>query len=256
VNSILELYHREIRENPQTWEEGMRVERVGKVIRLVSTRPHEATNMVVCTDLDETSVDGAIQDQVGYFGNLGHSFEWKLHEYDQPVDLRKRLTAAGFEPQGTETLVAIEAAAVKESSLGSYEIRRVTRESELDDVFEVNYTVYNDRDPYLKESFKQQMKDTPERLSVFAVYDGKKAVACAWTFYGPSKYFAGLFGGSTLKEYRGRGLYRALVAERAREARERECRYLTVDAAPTSCPILLGMGFEALTGMQGFVKFA
>ncbi|MYR23936.1 GNAT family N-acetyltransferase, partial [Streptomyces sp. SID6137] len=45
----------------------------------------------------------------------------------------------------------------------------------------------------------------------------------------------------------GRGLYRALVAHRARIAAARGCRYLQVDASPMSRPILERLGFLPLS---------
>jgi GNAT superfamily N-acetyltransferase len=65
--------------------------------------------------------------------------------------------------------------------------------------------------------------------------------------------FAGLFGGVTLPEFRGRGLYRATVAKRAELARERGYRWLYVDALPTSRPILERNGFVAMTTTTPFV---
>lgn len=44
-------------------------------------------------------------------------------------------------------------------------------------------------------------------------------VSAAWTHYLPGTSFATLWGGSTLKQYRQRGYYSALLAVRAREAR-------------------------------------
>jgi hypothetical protein len=63
----------------------------------------------------------------------------------------------------------------------------------------------------------------------------------------PDSWFAGLYGGGTIERFRGRGLYRALVAARARMATELGARYLTVDALPTSRPILERLGFVRLT---------
>jgi GNAT superfamily N-acetyltransferase len=62
----------------------------------------------------------------------------------------------------------------------------------------------------------------------------------------PQGSFAGLYGGETLPNYRGKGLYRAIVAARARDALNAGVRYLLVDAMPTSLPILLRLGFSAL----------
>jgi GNAT superfamily N-acetyltransferase len=59
--------------------------------------------------------------------------------------------------------------------------------------------------------------------------------------------FASLWGGGTLPEWRGRGIYRALVSRRARLARDRGYRYLRTDALPTSRPILEKLGFVRIT---------
>ena len=58
--------------------------------------------------------------------------------------------------------------------------------------------------------------------------------------------FASLWGGGTLPEWRGRGIFRALVARRAALAAARGYRCLQVDALPTSEPILARLGFVRL----------
>ena len=60
----------------------------------------------------------------------------------------------------------------------------------------------------------------------------------------------GTHGGGTRPDYQGRGVYRALVAARAAEARRRGHRFLTVDARETSRPILERIGFEPLTKVR------
>lgn len=86
---------------------------------------------------------------------------------------------------------------------------------------------------------------TDRTVPVVCRVDGVAASGGRIDFY-PSE-FAGLHGGATLPEYRGRGLYRATVAARARLARERGYRWLFVDALPTSRPILERLGFVPLT---------
>jgi predicted acetyltransferase len=56
-----------------------------------------------------------------------------------------------------------------------------------------------------------------------------------------------LLGGATLPEWRGRGLYRAMIAARAREAVARGFRLLHLDASPASAPILRRCGFHEIT---------
>jgi hypothetical protein len=58
-----------------------------------------------------------------------------------------------------------------------------------------------------------------------------------------SANFGLLFGGGLSPAYRRQGLYRALVAARAKEATRWGCRYLATDARETSRPILQNLGF-------------
>jgi GNAT superfamily N-acetyltransferase len=65
--------------------------------------------------------------------------------------------------------------------------------------------------------------------------------------------FAGLWGGGTLPGWRGRGIFKTLVAHRARLAAERGFTYLQVDATDDSRPILHRAGFTELTTTTPFV---
>ena len=69
----------------------------------------------------------------------------------------------------------------------------------------------------------------------------------------PAGSFARLLGGSTLPQWRGRGIYRALVAVRARCAAARGVKYLQVDASDDSAPILRRLGFHAVTTATTYV---
>ncbi len=65
--------------------------------------------------------------------------------------------------------------------------------------------------------------------------------------------FAGLWGGATLPEWRGRGIYRALTAARARSALAEGVRYLQSDCSPMSRPILERSGLVAVTTSTPYV---
>jgi GNAT superfamily N-acetyltransferase len=71
-------------------------------------------------------------------------------------------------------------------------------------------------------------------------------VSAAWLVVMPGTEFAALWGGSTLARWRRRGIYRALVARRARLAHERGIRNLLVVASEDSCPILQRLGMHAV----------
>jgi hypothetical protein len=81
----------------------------------------------------------------------------------------------------------------------------------------------------------------------YVAYLGDEAVRVGRLYTHKSSHFAGLYGGGTREAFRGRGVYRAVVAARARDAIELGARYLQVDALPTSRPILERLGFAWLT---------
>ncbi len=63
----------------------------------------------------------------------------------------------------------------------------------------------------------------------------------------PGTEFAGLWGGCTHESWRGRGIYRALTAARARAAIDRGVRWLHSDSTECSRPILERSGFHRVT---------
>ena len=161
----------------------------------------------------------------------GHR-EWKVYGHD-PEWLPARLLAAGLVPEEEETVLVAEAASIPPP----------------------DYAVENDADAYLDlaaQVFGARFGMPGSAVAVVACVDGAP-VSGGRVDLEPGKDFAGLFGGVTLPEFRRRGLYRATVAERARIAREHGYRWLTVDALPTSRPILERLGFRRLTTTTPYV---
>jgi GNAT superfamily N-acetyltransferase len=76
--------------------------------------------------------------------------------------------------------------------------------------------------------------------------DGQTPVSAGRVEFPPGSDFAGIWGGGTLPHWRGRGIFRSLVAYRAALAADRGYRYLQVDASPDSSPILRRLGFTQL----------
>jgi GNAT superfamily N-acetyltransferase len=178
--------------------------------------------------------DGDVEPLVARMRELPGHVEWKYYSHDG-AELRERLVAAGLEPDDEETVVVAEAASIPPPS-DDVELRIVDEE-----FVDLATSVFGDR------------FDLPEKaVAVVAVVDGQP-VSGGRVDFEDGVEFAGLFGGITLPEYRGRGLYRATVAKRAELARERGYRYLYVDALPTSRPILERLGFIAITTTTPFL---
>jgi|ERR1035437_723082 GNAT superfamily N-acetyltransferase len=80
-----------------------------------------------------------------------------------------------------------------------------------------------------------------ERVVVVAEA-GHQVVCAGWIRLHRGTDFASLWGGSTLPQWRRRGVYRATVAYRAQLAAARGFRYIQVDASPDSRPVLARLG--------------
>jgi GNAT superfamily N-acetyltransferase len=180
--------------------------------------------------------DGQVEPLVARMREVEGHVEWKYYSHDGP-ELRERLLAAGLEPEDEETVVAAEAASI-EPPADDVELRLAT-----DEFVELAERVFG----------RSHGSGLPEvSVAVVAVVDGTPVSGGRVDFENGVE-FAGLFGGITLPEYRGRGLYRATVAKRAELARERGYRWLYSDALPTSRPILERLGFVPLTTTTPFV---
>ena len=180
--------------------------------------------------------DGEVEPLIARMREVPGYVEWKYYSHDGP-ELRERLVAAGLEPEDEETVVVAEASSIAPPP-PEIEVRLAT-----DEFVELADRVFG----------RRHGAGLPDKTAaVVAVVDGQP-VSGGRVDFEDGVEFAGLFGGVTLPEYRGRGLYRATVAKRAELARERGYRWLYSDALPTSRPILERLGFVRLTTTTPFV---
>ncbi|WP_395298768.1 GNAT family N-acetyltransferase [Kitasatospora hibisci] len=235
-----------------------RVEHVSGVVR--QSGPESVWNGVLWSDLDAGTADDVIAEQVRHYTALGQDFEWTLYTHDRPADLAARLVAAGFTPEEPETLMVAEPAGVVRRAEGAgapgIELREVTDEAGVAQVVAVHEQAFGTDGTRLGRRILAQLAERPDTFKVHlavAHEDGREIpVSAARMELHPGTGFAGLWGGGTLAGWRGRGIYRALVAHRARIAVELGYEYLRVDASDQSRPILERLGFAVLATMTPF----
>ncbi|MEV6203477.1 GNAT family N-acetyltransferase [Streptomyces sp. NPDC051771] len=247
AHTLLALYDDQLRRAARPDGPGCRIERAGSVVR--QTGPAHAWNGVLWSGLDDDTADAAIAAQLAHYRAEGVPFEWKLYGHDGPADLGARLLAAGFEAEEPETLLVAEAAGQGGAVAlpDGVELREVTDPEGVRQVVEVHERAFGTDSSDLGRRLLDRLAADPGTVTaVLALADGVPVSAARLELY-PGTDFAGLWGGGTVEEWRGRGLYRALVAHRARVAAAHGHRWLQVDAAPTSRPILQRLGFVPLT---------
>lgn len=246
---IFERFERQVRKRLTPIDSSWRVEQEDDVIRAIGPSPSPFDNSVCWARLDGTHADSVIRDQVSYFRGLGRAFMWKVYARDAPGDLEDRLLRAGFEVQARVSLVVLDTTRPLPAARlpSGVELRRVEDPSGLVAAMEVQQAVWNQDCQWLLDALTVEMKAKPESLSVFVGRAGARPVCSSWLRIEEGTSFASLWGGSVLADWRGRGLYRAMVDTRAREARQREVPYLFVEAGDMSRPILERLGFQVLS---------
>lgn len=223
-----------------------RRERLPNLVRHVNMWDGEGA--IIYSDLDEHNVEQTIQEQLAYFDAIGQDFEWKLYDYDQPPDLKERLAAHGFEIEEPEAIMVLDLRQAPAALFQPirHDLRRITNPEALQDVRQIEEQVWDTDETDLIEYLAGGLTDHPDQLSIYVAYIDNVPASSGWIYFPKRSRFASLWGGSTVEQYRKQGLYTALLAVRAQEARERGVEYLTVDASPMSRPILEKFGFEVI----------
>jgi hypothetical protein len=225
----------------------MRREVLPRVVRHVDTSDGRE-GWIGYSHLDEANAEETIREQVSYFESIGQNFEWKLYDYDQPPDLKERLAAYGFLLEEAEAIMVqdLEDAPPLFWEPVNHQVLRITDPAQVVDVLSVEQQVWEEDFSWLGNYLGENLRRNPEQMSVYVAYVEGQPASAAWTYFPKRSQFASLWGGSTVSSLRGQGLYTALLAVRAQEAKERQVRYLTVDASPMSRPILEKFRFEKI----------
>lgn len=184
-------------------------------------------------------------------------FEWKSRGHDAPADLGARLEAHGLVAEPEETVMMGEAAllAVDVPLPAGVTVRRAGDGGDLrDDVsrmLALQEAVFGGgRGPSLEHVLTAIERDGDEHWLAEA---GGEVVSAGRLSPVPGTDVAGLWGGATLPQWRGKGIYRALTAARARSALARGVRLLHSDCTPMSRPILERSGLVAVTTTTPYV---
>jgi len=255
-DDLLRAYDEQMRGIAHSERPGVIIERDGPLLRVAGqyrgfvTGPRDLG--VAGPDLD-----ALIGRQRDHFRDRGEAVEWKTRGHDLPADLPDRLRAAGFEPEERETILVGLAARLATSPVlpAGVILDRVTSEADFHAIGVMESQVWDQDWSFLVNDLIQRTAAAPDDIAVFAAREeaSGQVVSAAWIVFYPGTEFAGLWGGSTLSQWRSRGIYRALIAARAQVAVARGTRYLQVDASDDSAPILSRLGLRAITTTTPYV---
>jgi GNAT superfamily N-acetyltransferase len=232
----------------------VRVERDGPLLRTVGFGDQGFVEYRDLAGLDGEELDSLIARQVQVFAERGEPFEWKLHGHDRPADLADHLRTAGLVPEDTETVVIgrVDAVAAEPSLPDGVVIREVREAGDFARISQLEESIWQKDHSWVTDLAEERQAD-PDGLRIFIAEAGDLAVCAGWVRFPSGTEFVTYWGGATLPAWRGRGVYRALVAHRATLAADRGRRYIEVDASDDSRPILERLGFVAVTTTTPYV---
>jgi GNAT superfamily N-acetyltransferase len=255
TDELLAAYDRQLRRYvPPTQEPGVTYEQLGPVLRVTGWH---VGSIEPSPDLGVTGeqLDALIREHRDHFAARGEAVEWKTRGHDLPPDVPERLVAAGFVAEPTETVVVARSAdvAAEPRLPEGVQLRAVRELSDLQRIAAMEAAVWGGDHTWRVSHLQGLIDAAGDDVVVLVAEAAGEVVSAGWLVYQPGTDFAGLWGGSTLEPWRGRGIYRALVARRAQDALARGVPYLQVDASDDSRPILERLGFRAITTTTPYV---
>ncbi|MGM7671925.1 GNAT family N-acetyltransferase [Microbacterium sp. A93] len=182
--------------------------------------------------------------------------EWKTRSHDVAPGLHEVLIARDFVPEDPESIMIGEAALLAKNVTvpDSVEIRQVRSDAEIFAMERMQGEIFGD--PAWKERAEATVASIAGGADTelwIALVNGRVVSAGRLEPVADTD-FAGLRGGATVPEWRGRGIYRALTAQRARSALERGKKYLNSDSTEFSRPILERAGLVKVSTTTPYVR--
>lgn len=255
-DELLDTFHRQVRLRDRDAEATNVVERDGLVHRNYPADPSVQGAMIESPEGLGEEPDVVIARQRDFFARRGQRVEWKTYSYDAPADLGERLAAAGFVAEELEALILgdAEAVAVDVDVPAGLTVRAVRDERDLERIADLHELVWPGT-RWITMRFGEERAARPDLVHGCLVEapDGGPVLCASWLRLVEGSGFGGLWGGATHPDWRGRGLYRATVAHRARLALDAGYPFLRVDASPQSRPILERSGLHQVATTTPYV---
>ncbi len=219
------------------------------VVRFTGPAERHSSNFVLYSRLNDGNVDAVIEEQIAYYRQKNVPFEWKVYDHDAPPDLRTRLIMHGFKARERDAIMVLDvhkAAPVLLRRVKA-DVRRLTEPEEVINLIRLLEEVWETDFSGLQKLLEEDLVKRPSFSSLYIAYVDNTAASVGWVQFPDNSRFASLWGGTTLPDYRGEGLYAAIMATRVQEAIRRGYSFLTIDASKMSRPIAEKYGFQLLT---------
>jgi ribosomal protein S18 acetylase RimI-like enzyme len=202
---------------------------------------------------DEESVRWLVEQALAHYEAMPEivRVEWKTRGHDRAPGLHDALVAHGFVPDEVESVMVGEARllAVDVELPAGVVVRQVTDEDDVRRMMAMQAEVFGDSPDSAAEMAAQILHRlrTRDDMEMWVAEADGEVVSAGRLEPVEDTEFAGIWGGATRPQWRGRGIYRALTAARARSAIAHGKRYINSDSTEFSRPILERSGLVKVT---------
>lgn len=166
--------------------------------------------------------------------------EWKTRGHDRAPGLHEALLDNGFVAGEPESIMLGEARmlAVDVPLPEGVTLRRVSEEADVRAMSAMQDEIFGD--PVSDDMANALLRrlDRDDGMELWVAEAGGRIISAGRLEPVQATAFAGIWGGATREEWRGRGIYRALTAARARSAMDMGKTLIHSDSTEYSRPIL------------------
>lgn len=242
AESLLRIYDTELRTDAET-PGAVAVQRLGP-LRLVTFAG--GRGFVTYADLDDAGPYDALVGEALALLTADDAItriEWKTRGHDHAPGLHEALLGHGFVPDEPEAIMMGEAASLVEPEPPpGVTLRQVRTEADVLAMCAHSGVVFDDPpDSGYAEAILARLS-REDGMELWVAEAAGEIVSSGRLEPVARSRVAGIWGGGTSVGWRGRGVYRALVAARARSALRTGHTILHSDSTPMSEPILARSG--------------
>jgi hypothetical protein len=239
--ALLEAYDEQLRTDAET-ASAASVTRLGP-LRLATFE--SGRGFITYRDLDGAdagTIRGLVPRALAHFEadpDIGH-VEWKTRGHDHAPGLHDALVDNGFVKGEPESIMVGEARllAVDVPLPDGVTLRRITDEADIRAMTAMQDEAFGDRIAASMADYLLRRLARQDGMEMWVAEAEGRMVSAGRLEPVAGTEFAGIWAGATLPEWRGRGIYRALTAARARSALRMGKTLINSDSTEFSRPIL------------------
>jgi ribosomal protein S18 acetylase RimI-like enzyme len=181
--------------------------------------------------------------------------EWKTRGHDHAPGLHDALLEHGFVPEDPESIMIGDAAALAADVPlpDGVTLRQVTEEADVRAMCAMQDEVFGAPVSDATANAVLRRQALADGMELWVAEAEGQIVTAGRLEPVPDTEFAGIWGGCTQPEWRGRGIYRALTAARARSALALGKTLIHSDSTEYSRPILERYGFVKVSTTTPYV---